>query len=120
MCCRNNFLLKKVVEKATRLSHIYLSSVQKYDILIRQNANIRSILANGKEHNISQFADDKTLGLDGSLKSLFVALDTFILFHIFQNCRVENNVSVKESNILKHFKILFKVCFKSSADTQIR
>lgn len=55
-----------------------------FAIIIKQNCDIREIIANANDHKISQYADNISLILDGSPKSLFAALDTLDFFHIFQ------------------------------------
>ena len=42
--------------------------------VIRDNANIKGIFVNSEEIKISQYADDTTLILDGSVDSLFSSL----------------------------------------------
>lgn len=46
---------------------------------------------NGKEHKISQYADDTTLVLDGSSESLFAALDTIDLFSTFSGLQINSS-----------------------------
>lgn len=41
-------------------------------ILIDQHTNIKGIVHNGKEHKITQYADDTTLTLDGSQGLLII------------------------------------------------
>ena len=48
----------------------------------------------GKEHKISQYADDTTLTLDGSSKSFFAALDTLHLFHKIPGLKI-NSLKMK-------------------------
>jgi hypothetical protein len=56
--------------------YILLLCAEILAILIKQNHNIKGIMMNDKEHKISQTADDTSLTLDGSAKSLYSALDT--------------------------------------------
>ena len=56
--------------------YIFLLCAEILAILIKQNHDIKGIIINDKEHKISQYADDTSLTLDGSAKSLHSALDT--------------------------------------------
>jgi hypothetical protein len=46
---------------------------------------------NGEEHKISQYADDTTLALDGSSKSLFAALDTINYYSTFSGLKINSS-----------------------------
>jgi hypothetical protein len=48
--------------------------------LIKQNKDIKGIVINDKEHKLFQYADDTSLTLDGTPKSLFAVLDTVDFF----------------------------------------
>ena len=45
--------------------------------MINKNPDIKGIIFRNEEVKMSQFADDKTLTLDGTQKSLQAALNTF-------------------------------------------
>lgn len=60
--------------------YLFLLCAEILSILIKQNNNIKGIFVNNKEHNISQYADDTLLTLDGSPISLFAALDNLDFF----------------------------------------
>lgn len=55
--------------------------------MIKQNKDIKGICINDTEHKISQYADDTSLVLDGSPKSLFAALETIDFFHSFSGLK---------------------------------
>jgi hypothetical protein len=46
---------------------------------------------NGKEHKISQYADDTSLALNASPKSLFAALDTVDYYSTFPVLKVNSS-----------------------------
>jgi hypothetical protein len=60
--------------------YLFLLCIVILAILIKQNNDIKGIVINDKEHKLSQFADDTSLALDGTPKSLFAALDTIDFF----------------------------------------
>ena len=64
------------------------------------NKNIRGIIVLNKEHKLSQYADDKSLTLDSSQKSLFVALDTIEYFSKFSGLKINASKT----------KIVWKLC----------
>ena len=65
--------------------YLFLLCVEILAILIKQNNDIKGIVINDKEHKLSQYADDTSLALDGTSKSLFAALDTIdFFFKIFR------------------------------------
>lgn len=56
--------------------YLFLLCAEILSALIKENNDIKGILIHGKEHKISQYADDTSLILDGSPNSLFTAFDT--------------------------------------------
>jgi exonuclease III len=60
--------------------YLFLLCAEILAILIERNKDIKGIIVNDKEYKISQFADDTSLTLDGSEKSLHAALDTLDYF----------------------------------------
>ena len=60
--------------------YLFILCAEILSILIKNNQDIKGIIIQGKENKISQYADDTTLLLDGSKKSLFAAIDTLDLF----------------------------------------
>ena len=61
--------------------YLFLLCAEILSFLIKQKHDIRGIVICDKEHKISQYAEDTTLTLEGSSKSLFAALDTLHLFY---------------------------------------
>ena len=57
----------------------------------KNNEGINGIVVNDKEHVISQFADDTTLVLDGSQKSLISALETLEYYAQISVLRINNS-----------------------------
>ena len=60
--------------------YIFLLCAEILSTLIKYYKEIRGFKINDNELKISQYADDTTLTLDGSARSLFAALDTLELF----------------------------------------
>ena len=61
--------------------YLFILCAEILTILIKQNTDIRGITMNGEEHKISQYADDTTLALDGSPKSLCCARYNKLFFN---------------------------------------
>ena len=70
--------------------YLFLLCAEILAILIKQNTNIKGIIVNGKEHKITQYADDTTLTLDGSPESLFNSLDTLGFFSKFSGLKINS------------------------------
>lgn len=70
--------------------YIFLLCAEILAILIKQNTDIKGIVVNGKEHKISQYADDTCLILDGSANSLYTALDTLELYAKFSGLKINS------------------------------
>lgn len=71
--------------------YLFILCAEILAILVKQNTCIKGIVVNGKEHKISQYADDTTLLLDGSPKSLFAALDTVDFFSTFSGLKINSS-----------------------------
>lgn len=71
--------------------YLFLLCAEILAILIKQNTNIKGIIVNGKEHKITQYADDTTLTLDGSPESLFHSLDTLEFFSKFSGLKINSS-----------------------------
>lgn len=69
-------------------SYLFILCAEILAILIKQNHDIKSICINNTEHKISQYADDTSLVLDGSPKSLFAALDTIDYYSSFSGLKI--------------------------------
>ena len=62
--------------------YIFILCAEMLSLMIKSNKDIKGININGMEYNLTQFADDTTIFLDGSRKSLETTMETFL--HIFQ------------------------------------
>ena len=71
--------------------YIFLLCVEILALLIKQNKDIKGIVINDKEHKLSQYADDTSLALDGTPKSLFAALDTIDFFSKFSGLKINTS-----------------------------
>lgn len=81
--CQNSSKYKEDVDRGHSSSLVlFLICGGILAIFMNHNFYIRSIIANGNEHNISLYADDTTLITDGSPISLFAALDTLDFLYI--------------------------------------
>lgn len=68
--------------------YLFILCAEILAILIKQNNDIKGICINNTEHKISQNADDTSLVLDGSPKSLFAALDTIDFYSSFSGLKI--------------------------------
>ena len=59
--------------------------------LIHSNSNIKGVKVGSKEYKITQFADDTTIILDGSERSLLSALNTIEIFGTISGLKMNSN-----------------------------
>lgn len=73
------------VVKATQLvsPYIFILCAKILAIKIRNSPDVKGICIDGTEYKISQFANDTSLLLDGSEKSLYSALNILEQFHYY-------------------------------------
>ena len=71
--------------------YLFLLVAEILSVLIKQNKDIKGITIGDKEHKISQYADDTSLALDGSPKSLFSALDTLDFFSRLSGLKINSS-----------------------------
>ena len=71
--------------------YLFILCAEILAILVKQNKDIKGITMNGKEQKISQYADDTSLALDGSPKSLFAALDAIDYYSTFSGLRINSS-----------------------------
>lgn len=71
--------------------YLFLLCAEILSALIKENNDIKGILIHGKEHKISQYADDTSLILDGSPNSLFTAFDTLEFFSKLSGLKVNSS-----------------------------
>lgn len=62
--------------------YLFIMCAEILAIMIKQNKDIKGIFINDIEQKISQYADDTSLVLDGSPKSVFAALETIEFFFL--------------------------------------
>ena len=60
--------------------YLFLIVVEVMGLLVKKNKNIKGISIGKMEFKITQFADDTTLMLDGSLRSLQATLNTLEIY----------------------------------------
>ena len=94
---QNGFLSEQIeIQRGCRQGdpvapYICLLCAEILSILIKNNEGINGIVVNDKKHVISQFADDTTLVLDGSQKSLISALETLEYYAQISGLRINNS-----------------------------
>ena len=71
--------------------YLFILCAEILAILIKQNKDIKGITIGNKEHKISQYADDTSLALDGTPKSLFSALETLDFFYKLTGLKVNSS-----------------------------
>ena len=71
--------------------YLFLFCAEILSILVKENKDITGIKINNSEHKITQYADDTTLILDGSEKSLFAALNTLDYFSSISGLHVNSS-----------------------------
>ena len=88
----NSFAVKRGVRQGCPLSpYIFLFCVEILAERIRTNKDVEGICIKGNEIKVSQYADDTTLILDGSEKSLTDALRDLELFSTVSGPKLNNN-----------------------------
>ena len=71
--------------------YLFILCAEILAILIKQNKDIKGITIGNKEHKISQYADDTSLALDVTPKSLFSALETLDFFYKLTGLKVNSS-----------------------------
>jgi hypothetical protein len=71
--------------------YLFLICAEILSLMIRQNDKIKGIKINAAELLLSQFADDTTLGLDGSERSFNEAIATLINFAKMSGLKMNND-----------------------------
>ena len=69
----------------------FIVCLQILNLLIKKNPDIRAIFFGNNVIKMSQFADDTTLILDETLRSLQAALNTFEVFGSFSGLRMNKS-----------------------------
>jgi len=88
---RNYFTSERGVRQGCPLSpYIFIVCAEILGYKIRENKGIKGIIVCGNEINISQYADDTTVILDGSKKSLKSALFDLEIFSGISGLRLNN------------------------------
>lgn len=85
------FKLERGVRQGCPLSpYLFILCVEVLADAIRKNQNVKGIFVNGNEIKISQYADDTTLILDGSLESLIASLHMLDNFQLLSGLKLNN------------------------------
>ena len=71
--------------------YLFIVCAQILYLLVDLNIDITGISVNNKYHKISQFADDTTLMLDASQKSLQAALNTLEIFGSYSGLKMNKS-----------------------------
>ena len=74
--------------------------------MIVNNKDIKGIFIDGREYKLTQFADDRTLILNGTKKSLNAALNTLIMFGSFSALTI--NADKNQNKMDRKKAILYK------------
>ena len=85
--------------------YIFILCAEILSHKIRHNKNVKGITINGREHKISQFADDTSLLLDGTTESLNSALDILHEFAYYSGLKVnfeKNTCCMDRSSKIYH------------------
>jgi len=69
-------------------AYLFILCAEILSIMIKNNKLIKGITIENIEHNLTQFADDTTLILDGSKESLQSALNVLEVFGSFSGLKV--------------------------------
>ena len=67
---------------------LFILCAEILGIMIRNNMNISGIIIDGKEHKLSQYADDTLFLLDGTSKSLNATLNVLYEYSQFSGLKV--------------------------------
>ena len=62
--------------------YIFILSAEILSLMVKSNNDIKDIKVDGVEFNLTQFADDTTIFLDGSENSLKAAMATLDFLHV--------------------------------------
>lgn len=77
----NRFSIGRGARQGDPISaYLFILCGEILSILIKLNKNVRGIIIDDNEHKLTQFADDTTLILDGSIESLQAALNVLEIF----------------------------------------
>ena len=88
----NQFIIERGCRQGDPVApYLFLLVAEILSVLIKQNKDIKGITIGDKEHKISQYADDTSLALDGSPKSLFSALDTLDFFSRLSGLKINSS-----------------------------
>ena len=68
--------------------YLFLLCAQVLYLMIVNNKDIKGIFIDGREYKLTQFADDTTLILNGTKKSLNAALNTLAMFGSFSGLTI--------------------------------
>ena len=93
--CSSWFNIERGVRQGDPLSpYLYLICAEILSLMIRTNNKIKGIKLKDTEFLLSQFADDTTLGLDGTERSFMEAIHTFDKFSLMSGLKINNDKTV--------------------------
>ena len=88
-CMSKRFKVERGCRQGDPLSpYIFLLCAELLNSLIKKNKNIKGMKINDVEYLMSQYADDTTIVLDGSERSLHAILDTLDTFEKMSGLRI--------------------------------
>ena len=71
--------------------YLFIICAQILFVLIHNNSNIKGVKVGSEEYKITQFADDTTIILDGSARSLLSALNTIEIFRTMSGLKMNSS-----------------------------
>ena len=71
--------------------YLFIICAQILFVLIHNNSNIKGVKVGSEEYKITQFADDTTIILDGSERSLLSALNTIEIFRTISGLKMNTS-----------------------------
>ena len=87
----NPFPIGRVCRQGDPIApQLFILSAQILTLMINANKNIRGIIIDDEEFKLTQFADDTTLILDGTIDSLRASLNTFEIYGSISGLKINS------------------------------